>query len=214
MKRAELELRGLHDAARAAAGEGAKFAPPEHARRIAAVDQRRAELGQALAARQKAQEEAKAELRAKDAAVKDVSRRIADAHGARTTLQRQAAQQQGAQEQSLRAALIDRHDLGEQGLRRLLSERHPSLEVPELREEIRIHASQMRASELELAKHRQAVDAFDKPSVRRGAIMIAAAALVALVAFLLLTSIFHTKHGRKAGNELMPPLASPSGLRA
>lgn len=53
-KRLEIELRSAHDAARIAAGPDAKFAPPEHAHRIAALEsekaQRAAEMAPVLAA--------------------------------------------------------------------------------------------------------------------------------------------------------------------
>src|SRR5581483_8927194 len=77
VRRTEIERRAAHDAARAAAGPDAKFAPPEHARRIAEIEaELAARTGEAkpLEAARRAAEEA---LAAHEAPLRRVTGEIA-----------------------------------------------------------------------------------------------------------------------------------------
>ncbi|MEJ7728334.1 MAG: hypothetical protein WKG00_03885 [Polyangiaceae bacterium] len=108
LKRGDIELRAAHDAARLAAGEGAQFAPPEHAVRIQVLEaervQRSAELAEATRLH------AEVEVRARE--------RRAVARG----LRRQAGEKKKVTEQQDRAARESMR-VGERGVESARSRR-------------------------------------------------------------------------------------------
>ena len=187
LKRSDIELRALHDAAREAAGKGAKFAPPEQAKRIAAVEERRTEQLDALRQRETALNAARNEVRAKDAALRELARRTAMAHGQRQSLQREAKGQEDLRSEGVRAATEQFHEEAERAGRKLASERHPAVEG--LREEIRATGKRLRAGAEELERHRLAVDAYDRRSVQRGIAIVAALLVLLGVGLVLLVHV-------------------------
>jgi hypothetical protein len=188
VKRADIELRALHDAAREAAGKGAKFAPPEHARRIAAAEQQRSELAGMVRERERALEQARGELRTKEAKLRELARQLASTQGQRHSLDRRGGQQEDLRSQALRAATEQRHEVAEQALRRLMQERHAAVEGA-VREEVRTLDKRLRVSLEELERHRLAVDAFDPAALRRGLMLAGAAALLVLLLFVALVRV-------------------------
>jgi hypothetical protein len=179
LKRTEIELRALHEAAREAAGKGAKFAPPEHAKRIASTEQRRAEQLDAVRQREGALGQAREELRGRDAALRDLARRMALVQGQRMNIEREALGQEGLRAEGVKAALAQQHDQAERSIRKLMTERHAALEG--LREEIRTNDRRLHASAEELERHRLAVDAFDRRALQRGVAIVVVAAVLLLV---------------------------------
>lgn len=184
VKRADIQLRALHDVARQAAGKGAKYAPPEHARQIATAEQDRAELGSTYQQAGKAFDEAREALRVHEAALREIDRRAASARSKRAGVERAGSQQEELQAKGVKLAEQQRLQGCEQAIRQLLAERHPAL-GPELRKEIRALDGRLRASELDLETHRQAEAAYDRASVRNGIIIIAVAAAVVLLVLVM-----------------------------
>jgi hypothetical protein len=187
LKRSDIELRALHDAAREAAGKGAKFAPPQQAKRIAAVEALRSEQLDALRQRESALSSARDEVRAKDGALRELARRMAQTHGQRATLQREAQGQEKLRAEAVRAATEQLHDEAERAIRKLTTERHPAMEG--LREEIRAIGKRLRAGAEELERHRLAVDAYDRRPVQLGIAIVASLAVLLVVALVLLVHV-------------------------
>ncbi|MBW2524091.1 MAG: hypothetical protein JRI23_07945 [Deltaproteobacteria bacterium] len=179
VKRADIQLRALHEAARQAAGKGAKFAPPEHAKRIAAADAKRAELAHALEQHQAAFDEAQKTLRVHQAALREIDRRMAEVRSKRRGVEQAGSQKEALQAQGVKLAELEKLEKCEQAIKQLLAERHTAL-TDDLREEIHGLDARIRTSLLDVETHRQAVDAYDRPSVRNGVILLVLAAAVVI----------------------------------
>lgn len=184
VKRAEIELRAAHEAARNAAGPQAKFAPPEHAKRI-----------RDLTAEKQARDAEHAPVRDAWESANRVVRELSDAQRAiRRKMsplleQRRSAKQSGMAQVALRA----------EGSEAALRERRRAYrEIGALMLESRAHeideadrAAVARSGQLvqgqtrTLELHLRALSAADPDALRKGQ-MLLGAAVVALVALVIL----------------------------
>src|SRR5262249_12382293 len=103
-KRTEIELRAAHDAARAAAGPNARYAPPEHAQRIAELEAERAQRAAELAAVAQAADRANAAARTARDAQREAHRRVEAVREERARLDRTREHQVGVGVEGVRAA--------------------------------------------------------------------------------------------------------------
>jgi hypothetical protein len=187
LKRVEIQLQAANDAAREAAGAGARFAPPEHARRISDLEQRRTALAAAAAESERALGAARADLRARERAVRACESRIRELDERKRALLRDAQHAQGlrsegvdrAEEHRLTAVdAIWQHVLGEGAA--------PGLCDGERRARVESLYARLRASATDLERHRLAVDAYDPDAFKKGVVVwLLGAVLVVGLLFLI-----------------------------
>ena len=182
LKRVESRLAAAHEQAREAAGAGAEFAPPEHAKRIAALQGEAAEVGKRLAEHDRVLAEARRQLRERDKAIKSVDAAIADVHRQNASLEKEAGQTHGAAMEALKQAQSYRHALYEQALERIRSQ-HATMIGTELAQRIDAVNERIKDADVELEAHRLALDVYDKDGFKRG---VAILGLVGLIVLLVL----------------------------
>ncbi|MCC6523091.1 MAG: hypothetical protein IT373_10555 [Polyangiaceae bacterium] len=189
-RRHAIELEAAHEAARQAAGQGARFAPPEQARRIQAIEQARGPIEAERAAKAKALAEAREAARAATGALGDLDRRLEQLRARRRAAEAAAAEHRQAALDGLRQAERDRLARYDEALRAIVAT-HPKLVRGVMRVEIERADADIQASTAELALHREAVGAYDRRTYQRGL------ALAAVVVVLLLVALGLTVGTRK-----------------
>jgi hypothetical protein len=182
LKRLDLELRRLHERAREMVGGDAKFAPPEIARKLAPLEQKRKRaLGQLKQQRQRVKaarnavagrKHALAELANELGGVRSKSRQMAD--------QAEIARRMGSR--AVREAEDARLDAYEEALRRVIAQL-PKLVDNTMRVAVAGIDNEQRENASKLELHRRAVDSYDHTAFRQGQLVVGAlvAALVVLV---------------------------------
>lgn len=167
------ELTAAHEEATKAAGDS-DFAPPEHARRITELEERRRATSEEVRG-------AEHELAARRAKLSDVERRIsvaeraiADVHARRAAADRQALANQKAGERELKAADHDRLDACETALRRVVKAHSPKL-TPDEHERFLAESDAIAEGVRRVLLHQQALDSYDPDAMRRGIIVVTAA---------------------------------------
>jgi len=184
LKRMDERIQSAHDAARAAAGKGTDFAPPEHARQIAALQGKRAPLVQQVEGCDGAVAQAQGALRQADRGLREVERKVAGAQERRRAVEREAGQAQDVGFKGLREAQERRLD-AYQNVLAAVTTAHPELLSEELTRRINDMTDGLNRADEELERHRLAIDAYDKPSFQRG--LLIAAGLAVVVLLLLIT---------------------------
>jgi len=186
LRRADEMLQAAHDAAAAAAGRGAEYAPPEHARRIAQREADRLPLADRLRNRARAAAEAVALLKQRERGVKAADRRISAVLDARAALEAEATSAKDSSFARLDAARVRRLDAYELVLAQIEAD-HPALLNDELRRRVATVRGKLAEADADLERHRRAVDAYDRDGYRRGVLVAAAIGLLLLL--LLLTTV-------------------------
>lgn len=185
VKRAEIELRAANDAARAAAGPDAKFAPPEHARRIrdltAEKQARDAEHAPVHAAFQAAD----AALRQLQETQRGLRRKMSPLMDQRRAAQRAGTAQVQARVRGSEAVERERRAAYTEIGKLMLESRRNELSEAD-RSAVEAARRALVASQDALATHERALSAADPATFRRGLTVLGVAAgtvllLVALV---------------------------------
>ncbi|MBI4951012.1 MAG: hypothetical protein HY908_03195 [Myxococcales bacterium] len=180
-RRHAIELEAAHEAARQAAGQGARFAPPEQARRIQAIEQARGPIEAERAEKVQALAEAREAARVATGALRDLDRRVEQLRARRRAAEAAAAQHRQAALDGLRQAERERLARYDEALRAIVTS-HPKLVRGVMRVEIERADSDIQASTAELALHRAAVGAYDRTTYPRGLALAAVVAVLVLVA--------------------------------
>jgi hypothetical protein len=181
----ELEL--AHEAAAAAAGD-ATFAPPEHARKIAALDAHKARAAEEKRAADQATGEAKSRVATLDRSLRDVDKSVQDIHARRRALERQALLQREAGAQGVQSAEHDRLDAYETALRAVVG-LHPELLDEGQQTSFRELDAGLHRTAYELEKHQRAVGAYDKEALQRGVTVTVGTLLGIIVLLVAVTQI-------------------------
>ncbi|HZO11758.1 MAG TPA: hypothetical protein VFB62_00815 [Polyangiaceae bacterium] len=181
-------LESAHDAARAAAGRGAEFAPPEHAHRITELDAELARAQTALEACDTTLREAQEQLRLRERALKDAEAQVDRLKSAKRTAEREAHAARELSSASLREANEQRLDACEQTLTILVAER-PQLFATDTLARAETLKSELVELDVDLERHRLAIHAYDQRAFRRGWMLVAGAALTVVVLLALLVGI-------------------------
>lgn len=180
LKRVESRLATAHEQAREAADASAEFAPPEHAKRIAAIQSEAAEVGRRLAECDRALAEARRHLRGREKTIKSVDASIGDVHRQKASLDKEAGQTHGAAMDALKQARGYRLDLYEQALQRMQSQ-HPAMLDEELKARLASVKERIKDADVELEAHRLALDAYDADGFKRGVAILALVGLIVLL---------------------------------
>lgn len=185
LKRVEIALRAAHEAARLAAGENAKFAPPEHAKKIKQLEAEKQAKAAELAPIVRTWQETSNYAKAEADAVERATRTIDKTRKERRALEQAGQRQLAVQSQGTMKAMEDRRAAYTEIGRRLLAE-HAMAATPEDRDAVDRAEAEVRDKETELAVHVQALTAADAGAVRRGQVLLGLAAFAALVVLVLL----------------------------
>jgi len=184
LKRVEIALRAAHEAARLAAGENAKFAPPEHAKKIKQLETEKQAKAAELAPVVRTWQETFNYAKAERAAVETATKTIDKTRRERRALEQAGQRQLAVQSQGTMKAMEDRRAAYTEIGRRVMVE-HAMAAAPEDRGAVDRAEAEVREKETELAIHVQALVAADQAAVRRGQMMLGAVAAVALLVLVL-----------------------------
>ncbi len=180
LRRMDERIQVAHDAASDAAGRGADFAPPEHARKIASLQSERAPLVEQLAACEAATTQAHSVLRQQDKALRDEDRKTAATDARRKGAKREAGQAQDVGLRGIQEAQDLRLDACQSVVTALQTD-HPELLTEDHGRRIGdINAGITRAA-ADLERHRLAIDAYDGSSFKRGLLIVGAIGVVILL---------------------------------
>ncbi len=180
LKRLNVEIEAAHEAAAKAAGKDATFAPPEHAKRIAALEAQRAKLSEQVKGRDKAVTDARAELKERQRAISILEARVNAIHGRQARMEQEAGQAQNLGLTCLKQAQNERLVAYEVAFDAIVAQA-PHLIDDATASEVADVKRQIAQCDADLAKQELAVDAYDRAAVKRGvAIAIALAILVVL----------------------------------
>ena len=176
LRRVRSQLGAAHDAAAAAAGENAEFAPPEHARQIAELEGQKASLTE--------------QLRAHDGAVADARRTVGvgNIHDRRRALDQQASEARDLRVEGLRAAEQTRLDAFERTLRLLLDD-HAQLFDDQTREAVEQLDQELGEARYECEKHSQAINAYDEDAYKKGVVIMVVVAVGLLLALFAIARV-------------------------
>jgi chromosome segregation ATPase len=180
-KRVQIELRAAHDAARVAAGPDAKFAPPEHAKRIRDLDMEADVRATELRPLQQAFEDATEVTRARQAELRETRKQIAKLREDRRGLEKTASRQLDIRTAGAGEAERERLAAYAEAGRELL--RAPGV-VP-VADANAANDAQRIVDEraLSIEKYSRALTAYDAQGVRRGDVVLAVALVLTLALF-------------------------------
>ncbi len=177
------ELEQAHEEARKAAGRNAEFAPPQQARRIAAIEQRLASLREQVPARQQAVSAAGAQLREKQKQLRATDSAMAAQRQARSDTLEEGSEALAGPQRELQQARQRRYEAYDGALARIALERPKLIDAE--REARIVKIQQGRAdNERRLAVLERAVGAYNQTSYKRGVTLIAAAVVLATLLLL------------------------------
>jgi hypothetical protein len=185
LKRAEIELRAAHEAARIAAGPGAKFAPPEHALRIKELEAARVDRAAELATAEAEHQQAIAATREPRARLRAAKRGIADI-GQRAQRQERAEQSTLRQTTASAESALQRRRAGYAESAREVLRTRPQ-EFSESTREVARQAEALvteRGRALDLWV--RTLDANDREAEAKGQVVLAVAAGAVLLLVLIL----------------------------
>lgn len=183
LRRAEIELRAAHDAARLAAAPGAKFAPPEHAKAIRAAEVEQKARADELAPLVTAHDAAAAAADEALRQVHDIDRRIASLTDQRKRLEQagrdRLARGQKGVERAAHTRLAAYADVG-----RAIVTSRPQEVGPQERAALAEAEALVEAKLREVERHLRAIDVCDEAALKRGVTMLAIAGGLLLVLLL------------------------------
>jgi hypothetical protein len=180
IKRLDIELRSAHEAARIAAGPDAKFAPPEHAHRIAALEAEKAARTAELAPVLAAWTEAAELVRRRQADEREARKKVGALRDERKRIEQAAERQLEVRSEGARQAERDRLAAYADVTRAVLAQRPDDLTGAE-RAEVAASEKLLLAKEHDLELHLRALDAADGQALRQGIVLLVAAAVLALL---------------------------------
>lgn len=187
IKRVEIELRAAHEAARLAAGQGAQFAPPEHAARIQALEAERAQRGTELAEATRALSALEVRAREKRAVVRGLRRQTGDKAKVTEEQERAARDSLRAGERGVESArgrrLVAYADAG----REVLRARPQELSTAQVDRAREVEA-QLGAAERALELCVRALDAADRDWERKGWAILVGVPLLLILALIILSA--------------------------
>ena len=188
VKRLDIELRAAHEAARVAAGPDAKIAPPEHAVRIAALQEERGVRTAELEPIAAAAAAAEAALRAREAKSRDAGKQLAALRDERRAVEAAASRQLAIRSDGAKAAERERVAAYAAALREVLAALPEALTAEEraaAADGDRVIAARSR----DIEKRVRAMASADREAERRGWIVVG---VVAGLVLLLLLSVVRT----------------------
>jgi hypothetical protein len=188
VKRIDIELRAAHEAARIAAGPGAKYAPPEHARKIADLDADRSARVADLAPLVQAYDEAHAIVQERRAAVRALKTQISALGDEKHKLLQAGSRQIDVRSQGTLEAERARLAAYAEVAREVIL-RHPGDVPVELRTSVAAAEERLRGLAVEVETHALALRVADPSAMRRGLIVLG---LAALFVVLLLAMVIRT----------------------
>ena len=187
VKRLEAMIAAAHEQAQKAAG-GADFAPPEHARKIAALEAQKGKVATQLEARERALAEAKTALRERAAELRAVDDRVRAIHARTNQTEEQAGEARQLAIEGMKQAHQRRLQAYETALERICIER-PDLVDEATQARIDQLKKDLAEVDVDLERHRLAIDAYDKPTFQKGVGLVAAAAVLLLVLLVSLARV-------------------------
>lgn len=180
LKRVNIEIETAHESAAKAAGAGANFAPPEHAKRITTLEAQRAKLAEQVKARDGLVADARAELKERQRAISQLESRVSALHASQSNMEQQASQAQSLGLDSLKQAQNERLVAYEVAIESIAAQL-PQLVDDTITAQIADVKRQIASCDADLAKQEFALDAYDAGAYKRGiAIVIAAGVLLLL----------------------------------
>lgn len=182
LKHIDIALRGAHDAARIAAGPDAKFAPPEHAQRIASLDAQKAAHSAEVAPTLVAWTAAAELLRQRQTDERAARKKVDALRNERKHLEQTAGRELDVRSEGARAAERDRFSAYAEVARDVLGTRPDDFTETE-RSEITAAEKRLLDCERDLELHVRAVGAADASAVRQGMALLFAAAVTVLLLF-------------------------------
>lgn len=188
LRRVRSQLGAAHDAAAAAAGENAEFAPPEHARQIAELEGQKASLTEQLRAHDGAVADARRTVGVHDKALRELGRRVGNIHDRRRALDQQASEARDLRVEGLRAAEQTRLDAFERTLRLLLDD-HAQLFDDQTREAVEQLDQELGKARYECEKHSQAINAYDEDAYKKGVVIMVVVAVGLLLALFAIARV-------------------------
>jgi hypothetical protein len=184
LRRIDMQLTAEHEDARGAAGKDARFAPPEHAKRIAALDAEQTRVTELKQRADDAVDVARGNLRDKDRALRDAAERIAAVHRLRLQSEQAARNEQTRAYLDLRHAEDRRLQAYQAALARIGTE-HPGLLGREIGGRVDELERAIASEDADLERHRLAIDAYAAEAMKRG-IAVLGVLVVAVVAVLVM----------------------------
>jgi hypothetical protein len=181
-------VHAAHEDAREAAGKDARFAPPEHAKKIAALEREHERVRAQKQAADDAVDRARAELRERERALREVADRIFGIHRRRQATEELARRQQSSGYDALRRAQDKRLEAYQRALARLGDE-HAGLLGPEARLRVDELERGLAVADADLERHRLAVDAYDADGLKRGVAVLAVAAVALLLVLVTIARV-------------------------
>lgn len=182
LKHLDIALRGAHDAARIAAGPDAKFAPPEHAQRIASLDAQKAAHSAEVAPTLAAWTAAAELVRQRQSDEREARKKVDALRNERKRIEQTAGRELDVRSEGTREAERDRFSAYAAVARDVLSARPDDFTETE-RSEIAAAEKRLLDCERDLELHVRAVGAADVSAVRRGMAFLFAAAVAVLLLF-------------------------------
>ncbi len=181
-KRIEIELRSAHDAARLAAGPDAKFAPPEHAHRIAALESDKAARAAELVPIMEAWTDAAEVARRRQSDEREARKKVTALRDERKRIEQTAEHQLEVRSEGARQAERDRFAAYAEVARAVLAKRPDDLTEAE-RGDIAAAEKRLAAAERDLELHVRAFEAADQPALRKGLALMLGGVVLVLVLF-------------------------------
>jgi hypothetical protein len=179
-KRLEIELRSAHDAARIAAGPDAKFAPPEHAHRIAALEAEKASRAAEMVPIMAAWTEAAELVRRRQGDEREARKKVSALRDERKRIEQTAEHQLEVRSEGARQAERERFSAYAEVTRAVLVNRPDDLTEAE---RAAIDAAEKRATDCErdTELHVRALGAADHGGLRQGVAFILGAFILVLL---------------------------------
>jgi hypothetical protein len=188
LKRGEIELRAAHDAARLAAGEGAQFAPPEHAVRIQTLEGERAQRATELAEATRTHGALEVRARERRAVVRGLRRQAGDKQKVTEQQDRAARESMRVGERGVESArgrrLVAYADAGREVLRS-----RPHDLAQDLVERAHLAEARVAATERALDLCVRALDASDREWERKGWALLVGVPVLMVIALVLIAAL-------------------------
>jgi len=176
------DLTVAHEDATRAAG-ASEFAPPEHARRIKAIEVQRATVAEEVVAVERTLAERRASLAAVDRRIADAERAISDVHARTAAGERRARTEQQSGEQALRTADQDRLEVSEAVATKLVRQ-HPTRVTPDEHERHLQGAEDLARAARQVLLHERALHAHHPEAFRRGLLLLGGGTVLGLLLLL------------------------------
>ncbi|MEZ4446538.1 MAG: hypothetical protein R3B72_46090 [Polyangiaceae bacterium] len=174
-----------HEEARAAAGEGAEYAPPGHAQKLQRLLEQQVEAEKRMSHHDRLLAEARRHLRARERAIRAIDDAVKQVHRKSAALEKEARVTHGGAIDALKAAQHERLDAYERGLL-LLQAQHPNLIGREEQKRLHTIREQIEEADADLVAIEHAPRAYDDTSFKRG---LAVLAVIGVIVLLLIGTV-------------------------